>query len=264
MKKKLVFSLITAIALTVLSSTFVFAEGNETNNSFNKAKKMLERVVYANESNRVTIYCKAEFDENKNIFLPQGFRTTKHINRANRVEWEHVVPAENFGRTFSEWRDGDPLCINSKGKRFKGRRCAEKMNNEYRLMQSDMYNLYPAIGAVNATRSNYNFTMLAKNTPSTFGSCQMKIEGCKVEPPLDARGKIARAYLYMDSEYKRYNMSDAQRKLMNAWNKMFPVTEQECSRTKKIEKLQGNENTIVKRQCLDAGLWDSEKYVPQL
>ena len=76
--------------------------------------------------------------------------TPEHQKRAKRVEWEHVVPAENFGRFFSEWRDGSPECVDSKGRSFKGRKCAEKASREYRFMQADLYNLYPAIGAVNA------------------------------------------------------------------------------------------------------------------
>jgi deoxyribonuclease-1 len=68
----------------------------------------------------------------KNIEVPDGFVTTTHLKRAKKVEWEHVVPAQNFGRTFSEWRDGHQKCVNNKGKAFKGRKCAEKMNTEYR------------------------------------------------------------------------------------------------------------------------------------
>ena len=101
-------------------------------------------------------------------------------------------------------------CINNKGKAFKGRKCAEKVNIEYRHMQSDMFNLYPAIGAVNALRSNYNFTMLP-GVKSDFGSCAMKIDNRKAEPPEAARGQIARAYLYMSDAYKRYSMSKSQR-----------------------------------------------------
>jgi len=26
-------------------------------------------------------------------------------SRSLKVEWEHVVPAENFGNPFKEWRD---------------------------------------------------------------------------------------------------------------------------------------------------------------
>ena len=88
------------------------------------------------------------------------------------------MPAENFGRNFNEWRTGHEQCVNSKGKAYKGRRCAEKINSEYRYMQADMYNLYPAIGSVNASRSNYNFVMLA-DMDNSFGSCEFKIANKK-------------------------------------------------------------------------------------
>ncbi|MEZ9619050.1 endonuclease I family protein, partial [Vibrio sp. 10N.261.55.C9] len=160
----------------------------------------------------------------------------------------HVVPAENFGRTFVEWREGDTSCVNSKGQTYKGRRCANKANKEYRLMQSDLYNLFPAIGSVNAMRSNYNFTMLPDES-SDFGSCAMKINDRKAEPPVSARGRIARTYFYMEETYPRYNMSKQQRQLMTAWDKQFPVSAWECQRAKRIENIQGNVNTILKERC---------------
>lgn len=230
----------------VVTALCAHAQGNESLSSFNKAKKNLERLVYTD--NRETLYCGAIFDENKNITLSRGFVTEKHVKRAKRVEWEHVVPAENFGRTFAEWRDGHEECVSSKGKLFKGRKCAEKMNAEYRYMQADMYNLFPAIGAVNAMRSNYNFTMLP-SAPSSFGSCEMKIDNRKAEPPVASRGQIARTYLYMDSAYSRYKMSAQQRKLMDAWDKMYPVDEWECERNQRIEKIQGNINPIMIERC---------------
>ena len=75
------------------------AAGNETNQSFSKAKKNLDQVVY--QDHRETIYCAASFDSKKNVAVPTGFKTEKHKKRAKRIEWEHMVPAENFGRTFS-------------------------------------------------------------------------------------------------------------------------------------------------------------------
>lgn len=188
----------------MLCTSMAFAGGNESIESFSKAKKLLQKQVY--HDHRETIYCGAEFDAKKNVITPDGFTTNKHKKRAKRIEWEHVVPAENFGRTFSEWREGHPSCVSKKGKSFKGRKCASKMNKEYRLMQSDMYNLFPAIGAVNAMRSNYNFVAQV-DAQSGFGSCDMKIANRKAEPPFEARGRIARTYLYMDATYKRYSMS---------------------------------------------------------
>lgn len=227
--------------------------GNTANDSFNKAKRTLERQVYFDH--RITIYCSANFDERGYLELPDGFTTDRYQNRTQKIEWEHVVPAENFGRTFSEWRDGHAECIDNRANSFKGRKCAEKVNMEYRYMQSDMYNLYPAIGAVNAARQNYNFTMLS-GAQSSFGSCPMKIEGNKVEPPEPARGAIARTYKYMVQVYPRYNMSDQQTKLMDAWDTMYPVEAWECTRAKRIESIQGNENSVVKTQCAEKQLWN--------
>jgi deoxyribonuclease-1 len=236
--------LITLMILCI--SVTSLAGGNESITSFSKAKKLLQKKVY--HDHRETIYCGAEFDAKKNVIPPAGFITAKHKKRAKRIEWEHVVPAENFGRTFSEWRDGHPNCVSKKGKSFKGRKCASKMNKEYRLMQSDMYNLFPAIGAVNAMRSNYNFVAQV-NAKSGFGSCDMKIDNRKAEPPFEARGRVARTYLYMDATYKRYNMSKGQKQLMNAWNRMHPVSAWECERAKRIESIQGSSNIIMIGRC---------------
>lgn len=241
-----------ATLLLVLPSV-AFAGGNVWNDSFNKAKKALERQVYYDH--RVTLYCGASFDEKKNVTLPEGFTVSKHEKRARKVEWEHVVPAENFGRTFAEWREGDPQCVDNRGKAFKGRKCAEKVNKDYRYMQADLYNLYPAIGAVNALRQNYNFQMLPGEKPD-FGSCEMKIADRKAEPPVRARGQIARTYKYMADAYgPRYKMSRQQVQLMDAWDKMYPVDQWECTRAKRVERLQGNENMFVKSPCQQAGLW---------
>lgn len=239
-----------ALLLTSLGIGSASAAGNETIDSFSKAKKMLERQIYFDH--RVTLYCGASFDEKK-IDLPDGFFTKKHQKRASKVEWEHAVPAENFGRAFEEWREGHPQCV-SKGKPFKGRKCAEKVNMEYRHMQADMYNLFPAIGAVNAVRSNKQYSELP-SAPSAFGICEAKVDGNRFEPPVRSKGQVARAALYMADSYGKYRLSRQQEQLFNAWNKMFPVDQWECTRAKRIEKLQGNENRFIKEPCQQAGLW---------
>ena len=237
-----------------------WAAGNMQNESFAKAKRLLEQKVYYDH--RQTLYCGAAFDEHKQIRLPRGFTADKHRKRSSRVEWEHVVPAENFGRTFPEWREGHALCVDRKGKAFKGRACAEKVNADYRRMQADMYNLYPAIGSVNAVRSNKNFQMLGPDVPSAFGSCPMKISGNKVEPPERARGQIARSSLYMaDSYSEHYRLSRQQQQLMQAWARQYPVDAWECRRASRIERLQGNENRFVKDPCLSVGLWPEQEAV---
>ena len=251
--RKLTSALLTAaLLLTSLGMGSASAAGNETIDSFSKAKKILERQVYFDH--RVTLYCGASFDEKKNIDLPDGFFTEKHQKRASKVEWEHAVPAENFGRAFEEWREGHPQCVNRKGKAFKGWACAEKVNADYRHMQADMYNLFPAIGAVNAVRGNMQYSELP-SAQSFFGTCEAKVDGNRFEPPARAKGQVARTALYMAESYDKYRLSHQQEQLFNAWNKMYPVDQWECTRAKRIEKLQGNENRFVKEPCQQAGLW---------
>lgn len=249
---RLLGSLAIAVSL-LLTPSFCYPAGNTWNDSFSRAKRVLEKEVYFDH--RITFYCSASFDERKRVRLPEGFTVTKHAGRAGRIEWEHVVPAENFGRAFREWREGDPRCV-SGGKPYEGRRCAEKTSPEFRRMQADMYNLVPAIGAVNAMRKNYDFQLLPWVEKPAFGPvCEMKIENGKVEPPVSSRGAIARTYKYMDEVYPKYRMSRQQRQLMNTWDNEYPVTAWECLKTKRIEKLQGNENMAIKAPCLAAGLW---------
>jgi deoxyribonuclease-1 len=52
------------------------------------------------------------------------------------------------------------------------------------------------------------------NVKSDFGSRDMRIDSKKAQPPVIARGRIARTYMYMDLTYPKYKMSKQQGKLM--------------------------------------------------
>lgn len=245
--------LIAVLLFCIGTATVVFADGNTTFQSFNKSKKVLLKKVY--HDHLITFYCGCPFDDKKQV-LPCENYTPKKVNaRSKRIEWEHVVPAAHFGQSFSEWREGHSDCVDSKGKAFKGRKCAEKMNIPYRYMQSDMYNLYPAIGEINGLRSNYRFDMIA-GEDRVFGPCDFEIQDRVAEPPEHVRGDIARTYQYMNSAYPgRGIIGKSNKKLMQAWSNQDPVDAWECERCKRIEALQGNENSIVKKLCIKNKLW---------
>lgn len=151
--------------------------------------------------------------------------------------------------------EGHPECVDSKGEPFKGRNCAGKVNIQYRYMEADMYNLVPAVGEINALRSNYSFAMIPGEA-TQFGTCEMKIEDRKAEPPPGVRGDIARTCFYMDWAYPGHGViSGKNRKLFEAWDRQDPVDAWECERAKRIEAGQGNENPAVKGPCIEAGLW---------
>ena len=71
MLKQIVFS------LSILLSFPVFA-GNSTNDSFSQSKKYLKE-VYADH--RETIYCKAKFNTDNTIILPEGFETKSNPDK---------------------------------------------------------------------------------------------------------------------------------------------------------------------------------------
>lgn len=228
---------------------------NASNDSFNRAKKTLERKVYTDH--RFTFYCGSEFDADKKVRPNGEYTPKKDGQRAKRVEWEHIVPAAHFGQSFKEWREGHPDCMDSKGKAFKGRGCASRICVPYRYMESDLYNLVPAIGEVNGLRSNFRFDMIAGETRD-FGKCDMEIDSSTriAEPPERVRGDIARIYKYMDQAYPEHGIiAGASKKLFDAWDKSDPVDTWECLRCSRIEKIQGNENLVVKNACRKAGLW---------
>ena len=252
MRQILFAPIVMALVLAMAPLSQAADRGNTANDSFNTAKRLLERQVY--HDHRVTVYCGATFDSKKNIDLPKGFTTPSHAKRALKVEWEHAVPAENFGRAFVEWREGDAQCVNKNGKPFKGRKCAEKVNQRYRYMQADMYNLFPSIGAVNAIRGNFQYSELPGVAPD-FGSCEAKVDGRRFEPPARAKGQVARAGLYMAWAYREDRLSAQQKRLFEAWDRTYPVDSWECTRARRIENLQGNENPFVKRPCQERGLW---------
>jgi len=227
--------------------------GNSSQQSFEAAKRVLKRTIYA--EHRQTIYCGCSFDEKLAIdFASCGYVPKSDTSRAHRVEWEHVVPAEAFGQSFAAWRDGDPQCVDHKGKSFRGRECARKASVEFRYLEADLYNLYPEIGELNGLRSNFSMAEIPGQA-TEFGRCDVKIADDKFEPRPEVRGDVARTYLYMEAAYPgRGIVSHKNRKLFDAWSSSDPPDRWECDRARKIEAVQGNINEIVAAACRAAGL----------
>jgi deoxyribonuclease-1 len=54
----------------------------------------------------------------------------------------------------------------------------------------------------------------------------------------------------MDSSYPRRKIiSDREKKLILYWNKVDPVSKEECERALKIQEIQGNANPFVQKFC---------------
>ena len=208
-------------------------------NSFAEAKK-IARAVFS--EHRATLYCGCHYNALNEIDLAScnmqaaGFR-----KRAHHVEWEHMMPAENFGRQFTCWRER--LC-QKHGKPYKGRACCEKIDPTFRHAEAELYNLWPAVGLVNQARSNYRFSPL--ETTIGFYGCDIEIDATlrKVEPPDRAKGIVARANLFMSDKYQ-VQLSEAQRKLFEIWNTQFPPNAWEKNWASKIASIEGYSNPYI-------------------
>lgn len=226
----------------ILFTSFLLA----TNESFSKSKKELRKIY---QGHQIAFYsdCKYNYQDKKNMidrsscgYTPRNQYTKKgNLNqRARQIEWEHVMPAENFGRQLSCWRDGDVKCVKQDGKSYKGRKCCEKVSREFRIMQADMINLVPAIGELNADRSNYRY---GADEPKTgqYGKVLFQVDFVNKRAYINPtkRGDVARIYFYMANKYN-LKLSKQERAMMEVWDKQDPIDKWEIERIDRINKIQ--------------------------
>lgn len=226
------------VLLFILSCT-ASASGLGEPGSFRQAKEWGKKYVYIDrsQSDLGTLYCGCKWDwkgksGGRTELEGCGYQTRAQPNRANRIEWEHIVPAWVIGHQRVCWQNG-------------GRKNCVSNDPVFHRAHVDLHNLTPVVGEYNADRSNYRFTMLP-GTKSAYGACPSKVDFKQraAEPRQDARGIVARTYFYM---FDRYNlsMSKAQQQLFMAWDAQYPVTEWERERDVRISRVMGHRNPFV-------------------
>jgi deoxyribonuclease-1 len=213
--------------------------------TFSQAKNKL-KTIYKYQPETFYCGCDIQWQSKKKLipkvnscgYKPRNKYTKKgNINkRVIRIEWEHIVPAWEFGHQLQCWQ---------KGKR---NYCAKKSKG-FRDMEGDLHNLVPAIGEVNADRSNFKFGLIEREE-RVYGKCDVEVSFKErlFEPKPDVRGNIARTYFYFEKQY-RLKMSKKQKQLFNAWDKLDPVDKIECFIHNAKAKVQGNENIFIAKKC---------------
>lgn len=243
------FSLVFWAIVGGLSVPFSFASNSAhdlpRHYTFAEAKKKMDQIYYGNLME--TIYCGCRYASNHNPngidFGSCGFQPRKNVNRANRIEWEHVVTAHNMGNARQCWH--------KVGKKSARENCTET-DSVFGIMEGDLHNLMPSIGEVNGDRSNFMYSQWTNTPEPMYGTCQTIIDfkNRKVQPRPESRGIVARISFYMEKEYG-ITISDKSRRLFEIWDKEHPVTLRECVRDERIAKVQGNHNSFVASHCSD-------------
>ena len=218
------------IAVLVLVSTeIVLARDPPT--SWNSAKNIMDDFVYSDY--KITFYCGCKFisheDSDGSGNISNEFRLIpkkNHQDRANRVEWEHVVPKSYL------------LSEDSK---------------------TDLHNLVPSIGQINAFRSNGKYGMASKiegadswegcpgvyDTGGSAAGINYVFETADESKPM-----VARISMYM---YEKYGLpiSQEQRNLFINWCNMEKPSEWEETRNSRIREKQGDSNQFVETGSCD-------------
>lgn len=173
-----------------------------------------------------------------------GYESQGNLNRARRLEWEHIMPASYFGQGRQCWQKGAPQCVDSQGQPFAGRACCEIADPIYQMMSNDPVNLVPSVGEVNGDRSNYPFGPVRQG--QSYGQCQMVIDTQNnvAQPPANRRGDVARVYAYMSKAYGVGIPADVA-DLYVYWMQQDPVSEEEIRINRAIQDAGHRANPFV-------------------
>lgn len=200
---------------------------------FNEAKRLAQR-IYSDENQTFYCACPLRWQGGKGIpdLKSCGYKVRKNGPRAQRIEWEHIVPAHHFGKNLPCWQQG-------------GRDNCQQKDRLFGRMEADLFNLKPAIGEVNGDRANFAFAELPAQQPQ-YGACAFKVDFAKklAEPRHEVRGDIARIYFYMADKYA-LALPKSQQQLLLKWHQDDPVDAREQLLGQRIAQQMGHPNYFV-------------------
>lgn len=230
--------------LPLLTFSFSPQTYSDSPASFSRAKTIAKK-LFAHQ--RETLYCSCRFDEANLVDLSScNMQQASSIKRAKRIEWEHIMPAEHFGRYFQCWQQA--MCEKD-GKVYGGRKCCEKIDPVFKHTESELYNLWPSVGVINQVRSNYYYSKI-KSKSQLYG-CDFSVDKIKktVEPRNAIKGLVARANLFMSYRYN-VPLSKEQRNLFESWHVKYPPTAAEKNWARQVAEIEGYHNPYIESSSI--------------
>lgn len=224
----------------LLASLLLISHANaDAPTTFTAAKVVAKQKVFFDQSASVhgELYCGCKWEwsgKSGGKIDPGscGYETRAQQTRANRIEWEHIVPAWIFGHQRQCWQNG-------------GRKNCIADDPVFRAMEADLFNLYPSVGEVNGDRSNYQYGMVGGVAPQ-YGACPTRVDfkARAAEPRDDVKGLVARSTFYM---YDRYglSMSRQQQQLLMAWDRQYPASAWEKEWNRRTSSVMGHANLFI-------------------
>ena len=222
-------------------------------------EEVIEAAAEIHSQHRRTFYCNCAYTPQHRIARGTcGYKTRADESLSKRVAWDRVVPNRAFGQHRSCWRE--PICKDEAGVAFSGVRCCREVDEEFRAMELDLQNLVPAVGELQADRSDFDFGELDGET-RMYGACDFEVDRSlrRAEPDEGTRGEIARAYLYMQDTYgDGLPLSAAQKAQFEAWNEADPPSAWEVQRNRRVAAVQGISNSFLPMMAPTGGEEEAE------
>lgn len=222
------------VALTIFINPTASAANKVV--SFSTAKKNLYSKVFNNKGQ--TFYCGCDWSKKKTDLSScglQGYFPKKQRKRAARTEAEHLVAASWLLKVDGRLRE---CAIESKKFKDSARKYCQQHDEQYKKAHNDLVNLIPAVGQINADRSNKPYVEKASNKVKTYASCDIEIGSRGMVPPKSKQGDLARVAFYMSRSYG-VTYSKRQLKLFNEWDLADPISMEEIEHNKRVIQVQG-------------------------
>lgn len=215
------------VSIGLLWSSVLLAHAPQ---DFTEAKK-IARMIWS--EHRETFYCGCRYDLQGYIdFTSCAYRPTDR-RASKRINWEHVMPVSWYGKNRSCWQ----------AKPRGGRVFCRQHDADFRVMESDLHNLVPAIPEINQKRRHYAYDEWLEVRPT---GCQTAIspQRKRIEPRDEVKGMTARIMLYMSDKYQVV-LAPSERRILTQWNKTFPPSAWEKRWHEKVLVLQGDNNPYI-------------------
>lgn len=235
---------VSIVAVATLVGSPVWASGEPE--TFQESKQLVKRLW---AEHRVDFYCGCRFDARMNVSGACGMpvpltRKGEPNQRARRIEWEHVVPAADFGRQRPCWRE-----VGARRPKESAREFCERTDPAFARMHADPRNLVPAIGLLNQYRSDLRYAEIP-GEEREYGTCDFERSATgggerSIEPPAGVKGDVARIYFYYEARHG-HRIGRQQRQLFEAWSRMDPPDDWELERDRELERVTGVVNPVLK------------------
>ena len=179
-----------------------------------------------------TALCHLPIQDHTHILMPNHSLLPP---AATRVRWGYLIGLERYGRLLGCWQS---TCLIN-GKARIGHPCCRQTSAQYAALASDLRLIAPLLAKAATVLQRYQVGVV-RTASEVWPGCGAQLDHVehRLEPPNNAKGVLARAYLYAYHRHG-YPLSAEEMTLFSQWAKEYPEAAWEQAWHNEIILLQG-------------------------